>query len=323
MIDFEMFPRTNGRHVKWYCILVAAVMLLGACNRDASASNSADSPVIAQSLKRADLMRAVFPGWQDKQEGNGRVFDVDVPDRDDKGNFSRDLVSSRLDIRPREVIKLDDTHAVMLTEGVEVTDDGERVDSHASGAWLGAYFFRAEGTGWTLERRDDGVDYDGFEGSYGDSHVVKLASGEFGLLLETGSCWQGYCGSWVSVYGISPAHIDNLARSIKVSATNRGSSDECSDVLTHGDASETSRSPNAGGDYASAEGTPQCFDVNGNIAVDQGTNGPGDLRITFGGFETVADKQGASIRRVRDVAVYRMKDGKYQLVEGRNPVPSF
>jgi hypothetical protein len=60
----------------------------------------------------------------------------------------------------------------MLTEGVETGGDGEPIDSYASGASLGAYFFRESTGGWQLENRIDGVDLSGFMGTYGQSRVV-------------------------------------------------------------------------------------------------------------------------------------------------------
>ncbi|RKP48227.1 hypothetical protein [Trinickia fusca] len=259
-------------------------------------------------------MQAIFPGWKDSEKGDTRIVDAEVPDRDQQGKLSNDLVGSRLDIKPREVIRLDDTHAALITEGVEVTEDGERVDSHASGAWLGAYFFLHEPAGWTLEQRIDGVAYQGASGSYGQTNVIKLSAATFGLVVTSGSCWQGYCGSWATVFGIEPDHIDKLADTVPVSASNLGAKEECEAVLK--------RSEPASNHPGIAADSPQCFDIGGNIDVVPGTDAPGDLHIAFSGAMTIGDSA-TQAQSIDEVAIYRISNGKYTLTQGRNPVPAF
>ncbi|WP_322032654.1 hypothetical protein [Paraburkholderia sp. J76] len=320
-----------------YGLLLFATIFACGCNRHASApqmthaashadapaeqsSKQPDSAATSPSLKRTDLMRAVFPGWRDTRQGKERIFDADVPDRDDGGHLAKNFGSERLDIRPREVIRLDDTHAVMLTEGVEIGDDDTPVDSHSSGAWLGAYFFRLDGGRWTLERRIDGTDYAGFMGTYGQSRVVRLSPREFGLLLESGSCWQGYCGSWLNIYDLAPGRVDKLADGIRTAASNLGGKEECEKILKRdGDFLASKFAPHG----ESTGGSPQCFDVDSQISVIPGINGPGDVTLSFSGSATATNNSSTQVKSVDGVAVYRIENGRYQLVEGSNPVPSF
>lgn len=355
-------PRTNPsaaraasayRTVRLAAALVAIALSAG-CGKQPATNAVADAPSKASSqasgatagdtlatspdLKRTSLMHAVFPTWKDTKKGNERIVDVELPTHDDQGHLSKALGSSQLDVTPREVIRLDDTHAVMLTEGVEVTDTGERVDAYASGAWLGAYFFDKQPSGWVLDKRIDGVSYDGVAGTYGETHVVRMSPTEFGFWSMAGGCWQGYCGTWASVFGIRPGRIERLAETLRVSASDLGAKGDCEDIQKGDDApasgsdvpvrgaaqapasaaNDGAGSKNTGGDAA---GTPQCFDIDGKLAFEQGVDALGDLRMTFSGEETIG--QGSQVRNVDDVAVYRVKDGKYVLVEGRNPVPGF
>ncbi|PMS23908.1 hypothetical protein C0Z18_01780 [Trinickia dabaoshanensis] len=322
-------------------VLLAAILACGACGKhpatqseSAAAGSDAQTAVLSPDLKRADLMKTVFPNWEDTKKGDKRVVDVEIPDRDEHGKITKTIVASELDVSPREVIRLDDTHAVMLTEGVEVTDTGERVDSYASGAWLGAYFFRRESSGWALERRIDGVDYGGVAGSYGQSSVARLSPSEFGVVLTSGGCWQGYCGSWASVYGVAPGQVRTLAATLRVAADNLGATEDCEAVLKSGAAPAASGSaqPMAAISGATADDEnntqraestdmPQCFNVVGHLEILQGKDAPGDLRIAFTGAETIA--HGNAVRDVDETAIYRLKDGRYTLAEGRNPVPEF
>ncbi|MGT2489838.1 hypothetical protein ACU4GD_03045 [Cupriavidus basilensis] len=90
----------------------------------------------ADSLKREALIRLAFPGWRD--DDKGRVVRARLPDQEYGGKGEAPLVEDTIDVQPIQVIRLDDTHAVMLTEGVTVDEGGTRNDSHAAGAWLGA-----------------------------------------------------------------------------------------------------------------------------------------------------------------------------------------
>lgn len=342
------FPRTRereargssryGARVSFAVAMLAATLLCGGCGKHAATGGepaasdtpASDTQAVAHSpdLKRANLMRAVFPTWEDTKKGDKRVVDVQVPGRDDHGRLTKTLGDSRFDVLPRQVVRLDDTHAVMLTEGVEVTDTGERDDSYASGAWLGAYFFARQAAGWVLDKRIDGVDYGGVAGSYGESRVVRLSPSEFGLVLTSGGCWQGYCGSWASVYGIEHEEVRSLVDTLPVAAGNLGATEDCETILNNGASPASSTAPqsaqsaqpasDASGD---APDTPQCFNVDGKLEFVQGKDTPGDLRIAFTGAETVG--KGKAVRNVDDVAVYRLKNGRYALSEGSNPVPGF
>jgi hypothetical protein len=275
-------------------------------------------------------MRTVFPTWEDTKKGDKRIVDVEIPSRDDHGRLTKTLVDSRFDVSPREVVRLDDTHAVMLTEGVEVTDSGERDDSYASGAWLGAYFFVRQAAGWALDKRIDGVEYGGVAGSYGESRVERLSPSEFGLVLTSGGCWQGYCGSWASVYGVSRDEVRSLVDTLPVAADNLGATEDCEPLLKDGaargssaeTASASAHPPQPVSDASDeTPHTPQCFNVVGKLEIVQGQDAPGDLRIAFTGAETIG--KGKGVRDVDDVAVYRLKNGRYVLSEGSNPVPAF
>lgn len=324
-----------GVRVCLVAALLAATFLCGACGKHPAAhgetaasdtpASEAQAGALSPDLKRANLMRAVFPAWQDTKKGDQRIVDVEVPVRDDHGRLTKALADDRFDVSPREVVRLDDTHAVMLTEGVEVADNGERDDSYASGAWLGAYFFVRQASGWVLDKRIDGVDYGGVAGSFGESRVVRLSPSEFGLVLTSGGCWQGYCGSWASVYGVARGEVRSLVDTLRVAADNIGAKEDCEGLLKNdaAPASSAATQPAEPVSQASDEApdTPDCFNVVGKLEVVQGKDAPGDLRIAFTGAETVG--KGKAVRDVDNVAVYRLKNGRYALSEGSNPVPAF
>ncbi|MCR1770425.1 hypothetical protein EXE55_19580 [Burkholderia glumae] len=282
----------------------------------------------AAGLGRADLMRAVFPRWHEGNDPGARDVEVELPERDDAGRIRRadgaaKTIAARVEIAPREVIRLDDTHAVMLTEGVSVDDGGVRDDSYASGAWLGAYFFRRDAAGWVLERRVDGVDYLGVAGTLGETSVARIGAGEFGLVVTGGGCWQGFCGTWASVYGIRPGRIATYASTIPTDGNNLGASGDCDAALkaaeaAHGAASETDLIATA-----DAGSPPSCFDINGKLSLAAAADGTSEMRIHFDGAQTSGPGDEPAVRLIHQTAVYRLRDGKYMLASGRNPVPAF
>ncbi len=306
----------------------AAALASGAL---AASDSSGTTASFSQGLKRGDLMRVVFPNWHEGNDPAAQAVEVPLPERDGSGRIRRaagsasaKTVASRIEITPREVIRLDDTHAVMLTEGVGIDDTGVRDDGYAAGAWLGAYFFRRDASGWMLERRVDGVDYLGVAGSLGDTSVTRIGAGEFGLIVTGGGCWQGFCGTWASVYGVAPGRIATYASTVPVDGNNLGASGDCEATLkaaspAHGTAaSETDVvvSNDAGS-------PPACFEVDGKLSLVTAEDGTSEMQIHFDGAETIASGDDGGLRLIHQTAVYRLRDGKYVLSSGHNPVPAF
>ncbi|MGT2433543.1 hypothetical protein ACU4GI_02115 [Cupriavidus basilensis] len=308
---------------------LALCLGLPACSRQdttpaAAGALSAEAPpasaAVAQadSLKREALIRLAFPGWRD--DDKGRVVRARLPDQEYKGKGEAPLVEDTIDVKPIQVIRLDDTHAVMLTEGVTVDEGGTRNDSHAAGAWLGAYFFTRNGEAWQLDRRVDGYDYTGVEGSLGQSSVTKISATDFALTQTWGSCWQGYCGSWASVYRLAPGQISTLLDSVAMSAENSGALEPCADALAGKPLAPAER-----GTDSQDDGEQVCYQVEGKPAFALGTDAPGELTLTFQGEEVKVPGGAAKPRRRSLDAVmrYRFQDGRYLVSQGQNPVPTF
>ncbi|QKM50735.1 hypothetical protein B7760_04800 [Burkholderia glumae] len=47
------------------------------------------------------------------------------------------------------------------------------------------------------------------------------------------------------------------------------------------------------------------------------------MRIHFDGAQTSGPGDEPAVRLIHQTAVYRLRDGKYMLASGRNPVPAF
>ena len=214
-----------------------------------------------------------------------------------------------VEVSPREVVRLDDTHAVMLTETVPLDAQGNAIDSHPSTAWLGAYYFEQGKDGlWKLARRKDGVANLGFSGSIGSTRIERIAPQRFVLTVTSGSCWQGACGSWLAVYELGRDAVRGLATSIALSASNTGGDEGCEPVLEGKKPEEPPRNA--------------CFDIDGTPEFALGSDEqPGELRIVFHGKRTASEKN-LRVETVDATVVYAYRQGAYVLGGGRNPVPA-
>ncbi|MDQ0609237.1 hypothetical protein QFZ83_003408 [Variovorax sp. W1I1] len=271
----------------------------------------APRPTASATLKRAELMALVFPDSQGPGAAPRQPDTVSLPERANEGKtVPGSEAEQQAHVSPREVVRLDDTHAVMLTETVPLDDRGQPMNGHVNGAWLGAYFFEQGADGWKLASRNDAVDYLGFMGNLGTTKVERIAPQRFALTIAHGSCWQGYCGQWLSVYGLEAGQVRVLASGIPLSATNAGVHESCEKVR---DAGKPDEPPPSGG----------CFDIGGTPTFALGTDdAPGEMRIAFKG-ERMAGGKSRRVSTIDSTLVYAWRKGAYVLTEGRNPVPSF
>ncbi|WP_432726068.1 hypothetical protein [Variovorax sp. W6] len=278
----------------------------------AAAPSSATPPTASATLKRAELMVLAFPDSRGASAKQGEPDIVRLPEMDNDGKaVPGSEAEQKAQVSPREVVRLDETHAVMLTEAVPVDDRGQPMNGHPDGAWLGAYFFEQGSEGWKLTGRDDAVDYLGFMGFMGNTTVERMAPRRFALAITNGSCWQGYCGQWLSVYGLETAKVRPLVSAIPLSATNEGADEACEKVLK----------------MQKPDSPPlrECYNISGTprfAAADAEDSAPGELRIAFKG-ERTASAKARRVDTVDTTLVYTYRKDAYVLTEGRNPVPSF
>ncbi|MFM9925487.1 hypothetical protein VLK31_21030 [Variovorax sp. H27-G14] len=320
-------------------LAAAGLLLLGGCPQKEAATGAADvpaaptaaasaatapgatpapstPPTASASLKRADLMALVFP---DSQGPNAKPEQPDAVSLPEIGNDGKSVPGSTAEqnarVSPREVVKLDDTHAVMLTETVPVDDQGQAMDGHANGAWLGAYFFEQGPEGWKLTSRTDGVDYLGFMGNLGTTKIERMAPRRYALTITNGSCWQGYCGEWLAVYALDAGKVRPVTPSIAMSASNEGASEGCDKPSRPESLQEPQQA--------------ECYDISGTPAFTPAftpgpdDNTPGEMRIAFKGTRTVVNGKSRHTENIDNTLVYAWRKDAYVLTEGRNPVPSF
>lgn len=276
-------------------LLIVCLILTTSCQKA--------EPRYSATLDRAALMLLPFPTWQ--ASGPGLVQSVDLPPiTDNKNNKHPD--APRAEVSPMYVVKLDDTHAALVTETRPISEQDKRpYTCHACPGTVGAYFFERDAKGWRLTHRQDGAIQSGVEGNIGTTSVAKLADGHYAVASEWGSCWQGYCGTWLVVLGLKAGKATPLAYGIPMSADNDGAHGACSALDTP---------------PTEPEDKYECFDVRSKWKFQQGR-----LIVNFEGrlSKLKGLNQLFPTEVIRQQAVYEVAEDSLELVKGKNPVPSF
>ncbi len=253
----------------------------------------------AQSLEPLALLQLRFAQPDQPQD-----LDV-ITSEADKNAADRTVV--RGTVQPLQVVQLDDTHAVLLTE-VQTGDD-----CHACPGLMGAHFYERDARGWRLAASQDVAAEAGVYGRLGEVKAHVLAPGQHAITIEGGSCWQGHCRGWLVVMRLQPRAVQVLEENLPVSIDTRGVHEACN-------AMEAKKNPRAAEPDAEPE-VPDldCVDIDG--------------RWRFEGPRLVVDFQGQTqeIRAgkpqpalpVRQLAVYQLQAEALTLVEGANPISGF
>lgn len=246
-----------------------------------------------------------FPTWQ--ASGPGKVQPVDLSATSHDKNQTQPA-AKRAEVTPIFVVRFDDSHAAMLTSTVPVDEDGQPFTCHACPGIVGAYFFEHHSSGWRLRVRQDAATQSGLEGNIGTASIVKLAESHYALASEWGSCWQGYCGTWLVVLGLTPGKASLLAAGIPLSVDNDGAHDACSAL----DAPQK--------EPAEPEDKNECLQIQSKWTFKGGR-----LHINFDGRLSNLEGNNTLLptEKVHTEAIYEIKGDHLELARGTNPVPSF
>lgn len=290
-------------------LAVATVLLNGAAVHAATPSSTA-LPAPAQ------LAPLAFPGWSATEAG--RVHTVQIP----FGTPEHDGWRSgqvRVLVEPQLVLRADAGHVVLIAGLVPAGDDGRASAAQATPMALAAYQFEKRGSTWHLGVNQGIFAWRGFGGN-ATLHAVALGRQRQGLGVEYGSCWDGYCGTWLALYELDKAGMHREpAVELALSGANTAGADDCPRRLQlSGRAQPVAAQVKA---RAGAD-AHDCYAIDGSWAVDAAQDQPGDLVIHYQGSINRAESRLSPPLPVDQRQVLRYGDGKYRAVSGFNPVPS-
>jgi hypothetical protein len=248
------------------------------------------------------LMHAAFPQWD---AASAPVLRVPPAARDSPGH----VVAS-----PELVLKIDETHRVLLVKGIPSDEKGDNQGGHSSPGNLGAYWFERHDGRWMAGARQDSVVWTGVSGDVGTLKPVDLGGGHQAVALEAGSCWQGMCADWLSLVEFDAARAHAITDDVFLMSTSLDAVPGCKERL-EGHAIQAQELP-------FAIDADNCFDVHGRwrIAPRDGSE-RGDLVVEFSGRDLFANAKthALSPRRIQESLTLGYADGAYKPARGHNP----
>jgi len=267
-----------------------------------------------------DLISLAFPKWSDDTEGHLQTIAQTKLIQNWSYGTPPKAKQRKVLVEPVLVLRAAPGRFVLLATMLPASDDGGGMLNHSTPAGLAAYTFTTSATGWKLLKRQEPFDLRGFEG---EAHLepVRLSATTQGIVAEYGSCWQGNCGRWVSVYevgkdGVKPAAIADLP----VAADNVYARPDCVKRLRPELPGLRAGDPAAANDQV-APG--ECFKVDGRWSIEESETTPGAFIVDFSGATSApvgAEANGAP-RRIGQRLRYQWRGTKYEYGSGTNPVP--
>ncbi|MFL6632662.1 MAG: hypothetical protein ACJ8HJ_10155 [Massilia sp.] len=269
----------------------------------------------------SQLAALAFPGWSDSAAG--RVHSATLPPLPGTAHgiyAGWNLGTNRVLVDPKLVLRTDATHLTLIAGLVPAGDDGRTGATHATPLALAAYQFEQHGGTWGVSGRQGIFALRGFSGAAAVREVA-LAARRSGVAVEYGSCWQGYCGTWLAVY---EAGRDAVRREpaveLALSGINVDSAADCQRRLS------PLVKPHAQEPVTRDEGGPpdthDCYAIESSWAIDATHDQPGDLTIRYQGAISRAESYAGPPAAVDQRQVLRYGNGKYRAVSGYSPVPA-
>lgn len=288
-------------------LLALALPGLVACDKEPPPPVTVAAPVHqapathVAGLEPNGLMRLVFPSWG--PVGHGLVQQIDAPT---VASAKPVMELQWVVTRPLHVVRLDDTHATLLTESAPSDGQGNASQCHACPVMTGAYFFERDDKGWRLAARDHAVLVAGVNGELGETRLAPLGDGRHLFTVQWGSCWQGSCGNWLHPVLLAPGKAIAL-KTVPMAADNDGVRGACA-ALAGKDGTEKDLPDD------------DCMQVEGKWMLEGG-----QLKVHFQGVlrQRDGDKGFRPLERIDEQAVYAFGPDALALKQGRNPVPGF
>ncbi|PLK50132.1 hypothetical protein [Uliginosibacterium sp. TH139] len=317
-------------------ILFGLASLLVACKSKAPEAFSTNTEAEA-------LMQVAFPGWK---KDALVVTQVTQPDTDASG--VKQELPLWVQVTPAKVATLSADRVLLIVAGTPSDAQGASQAGHSTPGNLGAYWFERREGRWYLAGSQPSFAWSGFFGDPGELTLTPLGNGQQALGVVNGSCWQGMCGRWLSLYALGAQRVDALLGSeeaLMIESDASGATPGCPDLVAAKPGSQHRLSLE---DYSTNYG---CYSVSGTWQIQPGGSQPGDLVISFTGKQTSAQvvpiqapaapasapaseplEEGEAppseeylvqVQAVQARLIYRFKDGLYRHASGDNPAPGF
>jgi hypothetical protein len=295
----------------WICCALGVAVVAGAANTPAA---------VAPLPPAAQLMALAFPGWADSTAGRLQTVALPAPGAG-AGYAGWSAGPGRVIAEPKLVLRADAGRLTLIAGLAPAGEDGKPAAGQLTPMALAAYQFEQHGSVWTLAARQGIFAWRGFHGA-ASVRAVPLSAQRQGVGVEYGSCWEGYCGTWMALYEMDKGSVRREpAIEMALSGANTDSASDCGRRL------QPLLKPRSPGitplsipDRGRAD-THDCYAIESSWTVDASRELPGDLVVRYQGAMSRAEARLAAPATVDQRQVLRYGSGKYRAVSGFNPVP--
>ena len=221
-------------------------------------------------------------------------------------------------LKPVLVAAIGDDQRILVLTGEPADDEGQPAASHIDQGVVLTYGFRRRDGRWWRTGQPPTRTWTGFEGQAGTIRTIELAPRHPALVIENGSCWQGYCGGWLTLLGLDVDHVTPLADSLPMNSESSGATEGCGPFLEARPADAAS--------VPKGLDPQNCFDIASQWHLEPSPDGDGsDFVIAFTGREIVADAKthALSMHDVDETLVLRRHGDKLEPASGHDPTHSF
>jgi hypothetical protein len=286
----------------------------------ATAVTAASSAAAPGAVTPAQLAALAFPGWSDTAAGRLQTVTLAHAPGAGRSHSRADWRAgpNRVLVEPRLVLHTDAAHLTLIAGLVPAGDAGRAAVDHTTPMALAAYQFEQRDGTWKLMANQGVFALRGF---FGEANVraVPLSGQRQAIGVEYGSCWQGYCGTWLALYELDKGAVrQEPAVEMALSGINV---DATADCLRRLQPLIKTKPQDAGKDDKVPADSHDCYAIESSWAVEPSREQPGDLVIRYQGAMSRAEAPLAPPSAVDQRQVLRYYGGKYRAVSGFNPVP--
>ena len=199
---------------------------------------------------------------------------------------------------------------LLVANAQAVMDNGEVEVFHTTGGLLNLFWFSIDERTdtWKLSNRAENIASLGTIGMFGRSQMTIFAGNQSMLTIESGGTWQGYTVTDLDFFHVTHNAVHALGG-----------------VLIHSDS-----------EGACVEETEHCWDISATWKLlPAKVSVIPDLQLDINGVdENMPEKPANSAasqasttvarvsKKVSSTALYRIKNGKYALIQGENIIPT-
>lgn len=265
-----------------------------------------------------ELLQLVFPQWKDEE--GGRVVSIPAS-AVTRGWDTRQGKRRQVAVVPRQVLRVAPDRLMLLASMTPVDEGGAPQIAHGTPVGLAAYTFKPGKNGWSLAKRQEPFDLQGFEGRAQIS-LAQLTASTQALHVSWGSCWQGHCVDLFALYALGADGVKAQPLLLqKLNGGNVYARPDCVDRL-RGIVQGLRPGDPAGANAPARPGS--CYAIEGRWEVDAAASGttPGPLTLRFTGAMSKAGKDAnAPAQRIDQSMKFEYRGGRYVPVSGSNPIP--